>query len=351
MNNEFKKTRWQLTKWYLVILMVLAFIFSIVVFVSLNAELLRSARREQQKIISTQLNYVMPKPLPDPQDLPKELINPPLGIEIKQSYISARNTLILQIVLINTMLLALGTYAAYILSGKTLSPIEQMLIEQRQFISNASHELRTPIATIKTAIEVTLKMGQIPYAQIKKILMSNLEDINNMELLINNLLSFEKYSEHRDYSNQTSIVINTLLSDCVQKIKTASNRNIKFQDNHKKISVLGDHTSLVEMINIFLDNAIKYSSPNGKISVNLICKEGQAEIKISDNGMGISDQDLPHIFDRFYRANHSRSKDSIPGYGLGLSIAREIVNNHNGKVIVSSKLSNGTTFTIFLPIV
>lgn len=351
MNKEFRKTRWQLTKWYLVILMVLALIFSVVVYLSLNAELLRSARREQQKIISSQINYVMPKPLPDPQQLPKELVDPKLNSEIRQSYVSARNTLILQIVLANVVLLTLGTYAAFLLSGKTLSPIERMLTEQKQFIANASHELRTPIATLKTAIEVTLKMGEVPYTQIKKILMSNLEDIDNMEMLINHLLLFEKYAEQKDSHIKSAINLNSLLIDIVKKVRLTSKRNVTFKDCDEKITILGDSIAIKEMINIFVDNALKYSEQNGKVLIKLSSHAKQATIKISDNGIGISQIDLPHIFDRFYRANHARTKNGIPGYGLGLAIASQIIGNHKGSVAVSSTPQVGTTFTIKLPTV
>ena len=104
------------------------------------------------------------------------------------------------------------------------------------------------------------------------------------------------------------------------------------------------------MIVIFLDNAVKYSDKKGKIKVGIKSKKKCAEIIISDNGRGIPEKDLPHIFDRFYRVDRARCKNDVCGYGLGLSVAKKIIDLHQGSISVESEINKGTTFTIKLPV-
>lgn len=347
MNNQFKKTRLQLTAQYLVILMIVSSIFSVVVYTSLNAELLRSARREQQKVVAEKLRVDLPKPLPDPKDLPKELVDPPLNAEIKQSYDNSRNLLLLQLFVANLLVLGLSSMASYFLAGKTLKPIEEMIDDQKKFISNASHELRTPLTTLKTAIEVTLKMGPVSYDRIKQILESNLEDVNSLETLTNNLLAIEKYHRGLEKQSFTKLDLDELVLDCVNKIKPKAEINkIKIITKVSPIQLSGDRQSLIEMINNLLDNAIKYNRSNGKIFVKLYAKDNNKCLEIKDTGIGIAKSDIPHVFERFFRADNSRSKSGAGGYGLGLSIVSEVVKHHQGKILVDSDIGKGTTFIV-----
>lgn len=351
MNNIFQSARLKLTLWYLVILMIVSFIFSIVVFTSLNAELNRNARREQQKIVAEKLKIVLPKPLPDPNKLPRELVNPPLNTEIHQSLDSARNTLILQLFFANIIILGLSATASYFLAGKTLKPVEEMVEEQKQFISDASHEFRTPLATLKTALEVTLKMGPVPYDRIKSLLESNLEDVNNLEALTNGLLVIEKYSRGVDKNHYVAVQMDSLIKDCVRRISPKAGLNqIKVSLKTVPVNIMGDKQGLQEMINNFLDNAIKYNKSKGEVEVKLSVQNRNAVLQIKDTGIGMSDSDIPHIFERFYRADNSRSRNGAGGYGLGLHIASHIVKQHNGTITVDSALNKGSTFIVRIPL-
>lgn len=347
MNSQFKNTRLKLTFQYLAILMVVSTIFSIVTFISLNAELLRSARREQQRVVATELKIELPKPLPDPKNLPRELVDPPLNIEIKQTYTNSKNLLILQLILANILVLGLSTVAAYILAGNTLKPIEEMIDDQKKFISNASHELRTPLTTLKTAIEVTLKMGPTSYDRIKDVLESNLEDVNSLETLTNNLLTIEKYQHNQDLQNKNILQFDKLVNDCIKHfIPKAKVNNIKIISDINSVSISGNYQCLAEMVNNLLDNAIKYNQKKGKIFIKLFSKNKNIFLQIKDTGIGINPSDIPHIFERFYRADNSRSKINSGGYGLGLSIVSQVVKQHQGKILVDSELGKGTTFTV-----
>ncbi len=351
MNNQFQQARIKLTLWYVMILMIVSFIFSGVVYSSLNAELLRSARREQQKIVADQLKIVLPKPLPDPKDLQPELVDPPFNAQIQQEYLASRNQLLLYLFLANILVLGLSAFASYILAGKTLLPIEQMIDDQKKFVANASHELRTPLTTLKTAIEVTLKMGPIPYKQMKQILISNLDDVNSLETLTNNLLTIEKYSRTIDKQSFSDIRIDELVQGCVKRMTPkAEVHHITVSCKTTPITIHGNVDGLREMINNFLDNAIKYNKDNGSIEIKLLSQNGAACLLIKDTGIGIETSAIAHIFERFYRGDNSRSKTGIGGYGLGLSIAQQIIAQHQGKITVESVLGKGTTFTILLPI-
>lgn len=347
MNNQFKKTRLQLTAQYLVILMIVSTIFSVVVYVSLNAELLRSARREQQKVVAQNLNINLPKPLPDPKDLPRELVDPPLNAEIKQTYVTSRNVLLLQLLLANILVLGLSTLASYVLAGKTLKPIEDMIDDQKKFISNASHELRTPLTTLKTAIEVTLKMGPVSYDRIKEILESNLEDVNNLETLTNNLLTIEKYQRGLEKQRFTQLALDKLVQECILQITPkAKSSRIKIITKISPIQICGDRQSLMEMVNNLLDNAIKYNRTHGKIFVNLYAQHNHKFLVIKDTGIGIEESDIPHVFERFFRADNSRSKVETSGYGLGLSIVSQVAKHHQARILVDSTIGKGSTFTV-----
>lgn len=351
MNNQFQSARIRLTLWYTAMLMIVALVFSMVVYISLNAELLRAGRREQQKLVAEKLNIVLPKPLPDPKDLRPELVNPVLTGEIKDTYLYSRSLLIMQLLVANAVVLGLSASAAYLLAGKTLRPIQLMVQEQKKFIANASHELRTPLTSLKMAIEVTLRMGEAAYPQIKEILQDNLEDVQNLERLTNNLLIIEKYAPGTKHHTTNAVQFDTLIVSCVDKLKSkAENAKVHISTSLKPCQIVGNESALREMVANLLDNAIKYNKPEGVIQVALEPQGRSAKLLVSDTGIGIAEKDLPHIFERFYRADHSRSKTDITGYGLGLSIVSQVVNEHKGSIATHSKHGVGTTFTILLPL-
>ena len=131
--------------------------------------------------------------------------------------------------------------------------------------------------------------------------------------------------------------------------KPAELKKISLKTDIKDLAVHGDRDSLVDLVSILLDNAIKYSSKNGQVSLSVGKKDKSAVLIVKDNGQGIRAVDLPHIFDRFFRADSSRSKDSSDGYGLGLAIARKIADLHDASLEVKSTVGKGSTFTVRLP--
>lgn len=187
--------------------------------------------------------------------------------------------------------------------------------------------------------------------EAKRVIRSNLEDIDSLQSLSNNLLSLVNFQSNGHNLVFKKIEIAEVLKNAYRKIlPLAKEKNIKIRIEFKKQTILAHKESLEEMVFIFLDNAIKYTPQDGEVVVTTKVSKRSLVIKIKDTGIGISKEDIPHIFDRFYRVDQSRSKENMPGFGLGLSLTKRIIEIHKGTVEVSSGLGKGTTFTISLPL-
>jgi signal transduction histidine kinase len=255
------------------------------------------------------------------------------------------------LILINLIILAGSAYAGYILAGRTLNPIKEMVDEQNRFITDASHELRTPITSLKSEIEVNLRDKELSLAQAKAILKSNLEEVNSLQVLSDGLIRLTQYQKGHKSLAFSDVALTDIVREAIRKVTNAAKeKKITITNDIRAINLEGNQTALTELFVIFLDNAIKYSPKQKTVQLSSKKSDGHILIKIADQGVGIDEKDIPHLFDRFYRADKSRTKTDIPGYGLGLSIAKQIVDQHNGTIRVTSKLNKGTTFTIALPI-
>ena len=244
----------------------------------------------------------------------------------------------------NLVILGLSAASGYFLAGKTLDPIKKMVEEQKEFVGNASHELRTPLTSLKTEIEVALRDKKLTLPEAKRFLASNLEEVDKMQKLSNYLLTLNKFQSGEESLTFASVNLDDVVKEAVKKVeKMAKVNDINIISKLQPTKVRGNKNSLIELTTILLDNAIKYS-PKGK-NVEVRVKKGRV-LEVQDLGVGIAEKDLPYIFDRFYRADSSRSKVRIDGYGLGLSIAKSIVDLHQGKIEVESKLGKGSTFRV-----
>jgi len=183
--------------------------------------------------------------------------------------------------------------------------------------------------------------------ETRAILESNLEEVNKMQSLTSYLLSLTRY-ERGDLKLAKEAMS---LSDAVQKaIKSvtplAQKKQITILTHIQSVEIMGNTASIIELATILLDNAIKYSSPEDEIVVSVQKKGQLAILEIEDHGIGIKPSDLPYIFNRFYRSDGSRNKQKVDGYGLGLSIAKSIVELHHSKITVKSTFEKGTTFSV-----
>jgi signal transduction histidine kinase len=250
----------------------------------------------------------------------------------------------IDLIYLNLGILILSSIGGYFLAKRTLKPMEDAMDSQNRFTADASHELRTPLTAMKTEIEVNLRDKNLSLPEAQSLLKSNLEEIGKLEYLSNALLKLARFEDNSGL-NLEKVSLPEVIREAVKKVYHLSGKKaIKFKLDLQKAKIQGDKESLVELFVILLDNAVKYSFDNSEIVIKLKKINNKVLVEVVDQGAGIAAADLPYIFDRFYRADTSRSKNKIDGHGLGLAIAKRIVELHDGTISVKSKLGKGTVF-------
>jgi two-component system sensor histidine kinase VicK len=224
---------------------------------------------------------------------------------------------------------------------------------QKEFVANVSHELKTPLTTIKSYVE-TLLEGEIEdeVTSIKFLKVVD-EEADRMNRLVSDLLQLSRLDYKREKWNKRNNDIILIIKNVVSKIEFTA--KIKKQEIYldfeqdANIKINSDKDKIEQVILNILSNAIKYTDVNGEIHIEAFKDKGEAVIKISDNGIGIPEDEIKNVFERFYRVDKARSR-AMGGTGLGLSIAKQIIEEHKGRIILESSDGNGTTITIHLPI-
>lgn len=329
----------RLTFWYLLIILALSATFSVALYRVSVDELNHSLDR--QTVLLRTPPYMTR--MPDLDDINR----------IRQEQIDeSRLRIIYNLIYFNVSVLILGGVISYLLARRTLQPIEEALEAQNRFTADASHELRTPLTSMKTEIEVALRDEGLSVAESKELLRSNLEEIAHLEALSSSLLKLagQAGTLTPDLIQSCSLhdVVAKAISDVSAKAQAAQ---IEIVDKVQENAMMdGEPWSLTELMTILLDNAIKYGKPDTKVRVFAYTEGKFAHFVIRDSGIGIKASDLPHIFERFYRVDSSRSKKRVEGYGLGLSIAKRIVDMHHGKIEVESKIGTGSVFSVKIPL-
>jgi signal transduction histidine kinase len=313
----FQKARIKLTAWYLLIIMLVSMSFSAVIFRVLTSELDRFERVERVRI---------------------ERRFPAID-EIK-------HRLILRLININVFIFVGSALAGYLLAGRTLKPIAEMVDEQNRFITDASHELRTPLTSLKSEIEVNLRDPNLSMTQAKSLLKSNLEEVNNLQTLSDNLIKLTG----NNTLDMGRIQLTDIIKEAIRRVSVAAKtKRIMITNNVPNHVLTGNAMLLTELFIILLDNAIKYSARGKNIRITGGKNDGHVSIRVTDQGYGIRKEDIPHLFDRFWRADKSRTKTAVPGYGLGLAIGKQIVDRHHGMITVESAVNKGSVFMVTLP--
>lgn len=218
-----------------------------------------------------------------------------------------------------------------------------------QFSIDVSHELKTPLTILKGATEVALRKER-DKEDYKRLLISNLEEVDRMSRIIDDLLLLSKAETKEIKLNLEEIALRDLiLGVCMDMKITAANKGIELQATDlEDVRLKGDELKLRRMLWNIVENGIKYSPRGGTVAISSYVNDGYARIDVKDNGVGIAEEDIKFIFDRFYRADRSRRRET--GSGLGLSISKWIAEAHNGTIEVKSKPSEGSLFSIKLPI-
>lgn len=273
-----------------------------------------------------------------------------LQAEGRRQYEEAKVRIIKRLVTINIIILIGGGILSYFLALRTLKPIEEAHEAQSRFTADASHELRTPIAIMQSEIEVALMNPKLTLTQAKVQLNSNLEELSKLTALSEGLLRLARI-ENSGLKMAEFSLQKIIQKSIIRVSPIAKNKKIIITNkNYSKIKVRCDEDSLLEALVIIMDNAVKYSPKKSEVVISTNIGAKHTEIKIIDQGMGMKQSELPFIFERFYRADTARSKQKTQGYGLGLAIAKNIVDMHKGNIAVSSISGEGSIFTISLPI-
>jgi signal transduction histidine kinase len=237
------------------------------------------------------------------------------------------------------------------LSGLAMQPIYQSYQQIQQFTADAAHELRTPLTVTRIALESTLDREIIEPETLNNLEIAQ-RQVHHLSRLAEDLLWLSRLESQQLPSQFQSCCLNELVSDLEEELAplaVAHSIDLRLEILvNQPIYVIGDCDRLYRAIANLIDNAIQYTPTDGVVMIRLESSERNATIAIQDNGIGISAEDLPHIFDRFYRVQADRSRNT-GGTGLGLAIVRAIVRAHHGSLKVESKLSAGSTFTVSLP--
>lgn len=253
-------------------------------------------------------------------------------------------------ILVGTILSLIG---AGIIADRSLIPIKSTIESQKQFIADASHELRTPIAVIKTNLELVLSNGEEKVKEQEVWLNYANKEATRMDKIVGDLLFLSRADLNQIPFQFEKIDIIYLIKDTIEMTKQLANANditMLLTSNYENVYINADKNKITQLMVILLDNSIKYSKDDNKrVVVNVDIKKNDIVIKVTDNGVGISKEDLKRVFTRFYRVD--RSRNNTKGSGLGLSIAEWIVHNHNGEISIESEAGKGTTIIITMPFI
>jgi two-component system sensor histidine kinase CiaH len=252
--------------------------------------------------------------------------------------------MILALVYINALVLVVGGFGSYFLARRTLEPIEKAHEAQSRFTSDASHELRTPLAAMKAELEVYLRDDNLALNEAKELLSSNLEEVDKLIKLSEMLLKMA----HLDYDKLEKKQID-LVELLPSAMKPFNKYKTRFDISTRKLAVIyANEAAIIELMSILIENAVKYSPEQSRISIRIFERRTMTGFEIINMGTPISEDKLPHIFDRFYRGDNSRTESGKNGLGLGLAIAKKITEIHHGYVQASST-EKETSFTFYLP--
>ena len=264
---------------------------------------------------------------------------------------AAITAVIFTCVVVLTCALILLFFIVRFLANKAVRPVAIAWDQQRQFVADASHELKTPLTVILATTGILLSHPDQAIGQQTKWLENTQAEAQRMKKLVEELLFLARSDTSKVPMVLTPMSLTDTLWSCLLPFETIAFEAGVQLDSHiaDNIILTADAAQLKQLVMILLDNACKYTPPGGVITVGLAKTGDKAQLTVNNPGEPIPAEDLPHLFERFYRSDKSRAREA-GGYGLGLAIAKNLVDAHKGKISVDSSKSNGTTFTVILPI-
>ncbi len=244
----------------------------------------------------------------------------------------------------SSVLLGVGSWW---LAGRSLQPLQQAWEQQQTFVANASHELRTPLTLVRASAEVARR--GLSDDESRRLLDDVLQECDHMSRLVDDLLLLSRLDAGRLSLDRKAISVSDLFSDVQRQMgRLAEERGVRLLVGDASGTVWGDPTRLWQVLLILLDNALRHTPAGGSILLEARPQGRQLQITVADTGSGIAPEHLPHVFDRFYRADSARGSDA-GGTGLGLAIAKGLVEAQQGQIRLESQVGAGTRVTLALP--
>ncbi|MGL5512647.1 MAG: sensor histidine kinase [Sporomusa sp.] len=252
------------------------------------------------------------------------------------------------LILIGLVCIFLSFFGSLYLANKALIPIKQAWQQQKDFLADASHELRTPLAVIQTSLEIVRSTPDDTVKQHEQWLGNIQTEVSCMAKLVDSLLFLARVDSHQQFFQKSTFNLATAIILAGELFRpSAILKNIELIIKAENIDYCGDEDKLCQVVSILTDNAIRHTKAGGVVTIQLQARHNAAILTVCDTGEGIAAEHLDKIFNRFYQADPSRSDG---GSGLGLSIAKLIIESHAGTIAVSSRPGKGTSFIMTLPI-
>ncbi len=326
--NHFRSATLKLTGWYLGILMTVCLLFSGIIYGTTAQE--------------------FDRPLP-PNNQLRMLGSNSTDIfqQIREERAAeAKRTVLLNLVALNLLTLAIGAATSYVFAKRTLQPIEDAMEAQARFTSDASHELRTPLAVIRTEAEIALRDKKPSVNSLKNVVTSSLEEVERLQQLTDRLLALSNTQQ----LELTEFTVGEVVHASALHFTTAAKqKDITLRIKAKDLPAYGNPDTIGDILAILIDNAIKHSPEGTAVTIASKQQGNHTHITVTDQGAGIPEDALEHIFDRFYRADQSRSKQHVEGHGLGLALARRLAEQNGATLTATNNKTRGATFALALP--
>jgi two-component system, OmpR family, sensor histidine kinase CiaH len=335
MNNVFNSAIARLTILYVAVLAVVCTIFSGFIYTLATNEIDQSSRRQVVGFRGALGRFVI-------DEKESELLR-------KSESDFARARLRTRLLLGNIVMLTLGAVLSYHFAKRTLLPLEQSARAQERFTSDASHELRTPLAAMRTEIEVVLRSSTTTTQELRATLQSSLEEVTTLQTMTENLLSLARLKELGDKKRTTT---KKLFSPLARKYRIlAKTRRMHFRAELQDIEITVNEPAILQLCTLLLNNALKYAGPSTTVWLRISSVEGELQLVVEDNGIGIPDEAKEKVFERFYKADNSRTDSRKSGHGLGLSIAKQLTEAMAGTISLATPTNNkGVAFIVHIPL-
>ncbi|MDQ0231817.1 signal transduction histidine kinase [Metabacillus malikii] len=262
------------------------------------------------------------------------------------------NWVLVILVGLGIMFFGVAIFISHKMSKKAMIPITSAFTRQREFVADASHELRTPLAVLLSsidAIDMTIESKKDDFTE--SLLLNMRSEVNRMTNLVSDLLALARSDSGTFDLNLETVDLKTLAENAFTSLRPLAKKKQLSMNlfTSSSLLVVADSNRLSQLIYILLDNAMKYTPNGGEVILQLSKVDSTICIVVQDSGIGIAKDELKQIFERFYRADKSRTR-TVGGHGLGLSIAKSIVSSHKGSINVTSEIDRGSTFTVIIPV-